>query len=195
MENNNKHSMTKYTVIYIILAAVKIAVGFFGSSFVIIADGFYSLSGSALSLRNKDEKKGVLKTVLTVLACLPALYSCYYSSIMLLTQLSYASFRPQFWTVIPLTAVFLFMLFLLLDLRGYDAENPDPDPMQTVKIKETLRFDIMMTLLAAVGMLGTFVFDFYIEYAASLCISLMTLRNLTAALIPERRTKQTVTEE
>ena len=186
-----KHNNTKFSVIYAIFAVLKITVGLLGSSFVFVADGIYALTRSAqtVSLSGSESKiSKMCKTVFAGFTVLVSLYSCYYSSLMLLSQISYASVRPDFWVVIPAILAFLVQMFFILDGKDSPEGASDEEIIQAEQFRQKLIYDAVLAVMAVVGVIGTFFLDFYIEYAAALSISLAALKMAFEIFVSKKKT-------
>jgi hypothetical protein len=181
--------MKKSSLIYLFLGIGQIITGILGSYFVFIVSGLFFAFRFLSAFLVKSAKP--VKTILSIVFTLINLYFIYYSSFMLISELDYASFRPQTWIIIPIAVSLIVLIALFLFTKD---SFSDEDIVEKTKISEWADRsveDFTIFALILIGWLGTYVFEFYFEYSAAFCITVCSLKNYYDFLFPKQNTNNT----
>ena len=175
--------MKHRAVVYCSIGLIQIAAGLLGSYFVFVVSGVLMFfKGFTISKINNR----VLKTLIGILFGVLNAYFIYYSFFMLLSELDYASLRPQIWICIPIAVSFIAFLGMLIFARD---NNDAGDTIATFHPTYELDLafeDMTVFILILIGWLGTFFFEFYFEYAAAACMVACSFKNLSEVLYPNK---------
>lgn len=178
--------MNKRTAVYLALGIVQIIAGFFGSFFVFIVSGTFMLF-KALSAHLKRAKKP-FQIVISAIFALINLYFIYYSSLMFISEIDYAAFRPETWIIIPISITLIVYIALLLFTADSAVEIQDPTDNGVRALIDSSVEDFTVFALVFIGWIGTYVFEFFFEYVAAFCITVCALKNIYDVVF----TKQTI---
>ncbi|MBQ6052414.1 MAG: hypothetical protein IJL30_03880 [Clostridia bacterium] len=178
--------MNKRTAVYLALGIVQIIAGFFGSFFVFIVSGTFMLF-KALSVHLKRAKKP-FQIVISAIFALINLYFIYYSSLMFISEIDYAAFRPETWIIIPISITLIVYIALLLFTADSAVEIQDPTDNGVRSLIDSSVEDFTVFALVFIGWIGTYVFEFFFEYVAAFCITVCALKNIYDVVF----TKQTI---
>lgn len=181
--------MKKSSLIYLLLGIGQIIAGLLGSYFVFIVSGLFFVFIFLSFLLVKSAKS--VKIILCLVFTLIDLYFIYYSSFMLISELDYASLRPQTWIIIPIAVTLIVLIALSLFTKD---SFSDDEIIEKTKISEWADRsveDFTVFALIIIGWLGTYVFEFYFEYSAAFCITVCSLKNYYDFLFPKQNTNDT----
>lgn len=178
-------------IFYLILGIVQIAFGFAGSYYTLIVCGML-LIFKAVSIVVSNSKK-VLRSMICAPFILICVYMIYYSFYMFTAELDYASVRPQIWLILPI--VLNFIIFLIMFLSAYDSVHGDEntDILLSKNAMDNSIEDMTIFAILFVGWLGTFVFDFYFDYAASLSLIVCLVKKIKDFILTTHTTTHTTT--
>lgn len=173
---NTVVSMKKNFLIYLILGIGQVAVGILGSYYTLIVCGFF-LIFKGLSSIIENSKKSIRSMVSAPFALVCA-YTVFYSCYMFISELDYAAVRPQAWIVFPIVLTFVVFLLLFLSARDLMLSEENTDEIFAKKTMDSSIENMTIFAILLVGWLGTFVFDFYFDYAAALALISCFVKNI-----------------
>ena len=178
--------MNKRTAVYLALGIVQIITGFFGSFFVFIVSGTFMLFKALSAHLNRAKKP--FQIVISEIFALINLYFIYYSSLMFISEIDYAAFRPETWIIIPISITLIVYIALLLFTADSAVEIQDPTDNGVRALIDSSVEDFTVFALVFIGWIGTYVFEFFFEYVAAFCITVCALKNIYDVVF----TKQTI---
>ena len=185
--------MNKRTAVYLALGIVQIISGIFGSFFVFIVSGTFMLFKAISDFLKKAKKP--LQIVIAVFFTLINLYFLYYSSLMLISQIDYAAFRPETWIIIPISLTLIVCIALLMFAADSAAEPEKPLVNGSISPIDSSVEDFTVFALVFIGWIGTYVFEFYFEYTAAFCITVCALKNIYDIVFTKQQTQITTTQQ
>ena len=172
--------MKNRSIVYLILGIAQIVVGFLGSYFVFVVSGAFMLF-RCVSVLSEHPNKG-LKVVIGIFFMLINLYFIYYSSLTFISELNYASLRPAAWIAIPIAVTLIvFIAMLIFEKDAAFSDGSDSSEVAKKAVESSVE-DLTLFAVIFVGWIGTFVFEFYFEYAAALCLAVCALNNICGYL-------------
>ena len=183
-------TMKKEICIHLILGILQILVGIFGSCFAFVVSGCLMLFKGIQSASSTSKKP--IKAMVCIVFAIICVYLIYYSFFMFVSELDYATVRPETWVAIPLAITFIVLIAMMMFAREdlYSDEITDISALSSLLKLEIL--DMTIFAIIFVGWLGTFLFDFYFDYAASACVAVCLVKHIKDYLLPTT-TKQTNT--
>ncbi|MBO4392091.1 MAG: hypothetical protein J5816_02175 [Clostridia bacterium] len=184
--------MNKRSAVYLALGIVQIITGIFGSFFVFIVSGTFMLFKTFSDLLKNAKKP--LQIVVSVLFTLINLYYVYYSSLMLISEIDYASFRPETWIIIPISLTLIVFIALLLFTADSVSDAEKPLGNGLLSLIDSSVEDFTVFALVFIGWIGTYVFEFFFEYAAAFCITVCALKNIYDLVFTKQQTQTTPTQ-
>ena len=154
------------------VGAVCAATGILGSCFLLVSFGILMIFRGISDLFS--EKKNSIKIPVSVFFAVVSAYLIYYSSLMLFSTLDYAAYRPKIWLVLPISLVFVIIVTITAKHFDDRAELTDENSEKKAFSDKIISSDtelITVFSVVIVGFFGTFLSDFFFEYAASLTVA------------------------
>lgn len=180
--------------IYVILGLGQIVTGILGSYFAFVVSGTFMLfKGLDIILNNA---KKTIRSIVYAVVSLLCVYFMYYSFAMLISELDYALVRPEIWIAMPISVMLLVLISMILSAEDKLILSDTPDSALDVSAAKTDLLssveDMTIFALIFVGWIGTFVFDFYFEYAAAICTAICILKNIYDLIFTTTQHKQSL---
>ena len=179
-------TMKRNLCIYLFLGLGQILTGLLGSCFAFVVSGVLMLFKAVSSVTEKVKKP--IKTMICVVFVLVCAFLMYYSFFMFVSEIDYASVRPQTWIAVPLAVTLIVLIAKFLSDRDALVSEEITDIFAAKSDLDRSIEDMTIFAIIFVGWLGTFVFDFYFEYAASSCVVICLVKNIHTYLSPTHTT-------
>ena len=183
-------TMKKEICIHLILGILQILVGIFGSCFAFVVSGCLMLFKGIQSASSTSKKP--IKAMVCIVFAIICVYLIYYSFFMFVSELDYATVRPETWVAIPLAITFIVLIAMMMFAREDLYSDEITDISEPKILMDSVIEDMTIFAIIFVGWLGTFLFDFYFDYAASACVAASLVKHIKDYLLPTT-TKQTNT--
>lgn len=168
--------MKKNFFIYLILCIGQVSVGVLGSYYAFIVCGIFMIFKGFSNIMKNSKK--LIRSIICAPFILMCAYMLFYSFYMFTAELDYASVRPQIWIVIPIVLTFIVYLIMFLSAHDLMHSDENSDLLLARSTMDASVEDMTIFAILLIGWLGTFVLDFYFDYAASITLIICLLKNI-----------------
>jgi cation diffusion facilitator family transporter len=191
--NAIKKITVQNVILNIVLFTVKITAGFFANSYSLIADSINSISNIVSSVISFSSSKSAAKQedaeqisapkrteavtalILGIIIAIFTVFAAAISFFRMIQTIGYAENTTEFWAVPIVVVIMLIKSYIYINTKN---EADDIKSTSLLSVAFDFKMDIFFSVAVLLGIISSYLFDFYLEPIIALCITAVIFKSV-----------------